>query len=621
MSATRAVSISKTYPGGFKRDNVLIAGNDGELLRVDFSTPEGFSWTNGVVGPTGPAGATGPTGDVGPTGPLGDTGPTGPAGATGPTGDVGSTGPTGPQGPQGQSASFYNYRADDVNLSPPPSNGYIIWNNSVQTSATEIDVSHLDNFNNDVEVLLGNLTVNDTLILQDQNNSTNYQRWDVTSVTVFPNSYIAYGVTLISSTYTFPNNHPMLLIVQSGGATGPTGPAGPTGAVGPTGPAGSTTVNAGNNITVTGSPTSTVALSSPLTSTLALGAVSTTGVIGGDNLSLDATQLVLNSSLSSMTINKLGTSNLYFDAGAGLVGRVDTTVGGGSASTFVAVNNTAVAGSGLRTTLDPATGCLVEYENLAGPAKVMTVAANNELKLITNRTGNLSITTAPITLNTRGSLGGVAQPNIIQQFDTNTSGYFPATRVVRPSIVSTAGETLHAYSVFAVDGTSTLREWTRIQTKTENVGAGNQDGTLSIFNAVNGVVLETFNFNGAQNENNSFRPLDMNGNNIRTATGNLTIDTSTSTGPGILTLNSLQSILLNAGGGSGISLTTSNGIISLNSGATGRINFTTATQSAPALNNVVMYARTNGTSITNYLKCQLAGVDIWIPYLTVDPNV
>jgi hypothetical protein len=38
--------------------------------------------------------------------------------------------------------------------------------------------------------------------------------------------------------------------------------------------------------------------------------------------------------------------------------------------------------------------------------------------------------------------------------------------------------------------------------------------------------------NGADNENNSFRPLDMNGNNIRTSTGNMTIDASGSSGTG-----------------------------------------------------------------------------------------
>jgi hypothetical protein len=124
------------------------------------------------------------------------------------------------------------------------------------------------------------------------------------------------------------------------------------------------------------------------------------------------------------------------------------------------------------------------------------------------------------------------------------------------------------------DSAGTSREWSRIQTKTENVGGGNQDGTLSIFNSVNGIVNETFNFNGGQNENNSFRPLDMNGNNIRTSSGSLTIETTASTGSGILTLSALQSININSGGGSNIALNTSNGNFTLNTGTTGAIQLT-----------------------------------------------
>jgi hypothetical protein len=50
------------------------------------------------------------------------------------------------------------------------------------------------------------------------------------------------------------------------------------------------------------------------------------------------------------------------------------------------------------------------------------------------------------------------------------------------------------------------------------------------------VVSETFYFNGAQNENNSFRPLDMNGNAIRTTGGDLSINTTASTGTGNLSV-------------------------------------------------------------------------------------
>jgi hypothetical protein len=101
--------------------------------------------------------------------------------------------------------------------------------------------------------------------------------------------------------------------------------------------------------------------------------------------------------------------------------------------------------------------------------------------------------------------------------------------------VSVAGDVIGAISTWADDASGVSREWSRIQTKTENVGVGNQDATLSIFTSVNGSVSEVFNFNGSQNENNSFRPLDMNGNGIRTTSGDMTISTVPSSGTGNLT--------------------------------------------------------------------------------------
>lgn len=46
--------------------------------------------------------------------------------------------------------------------------------------------------------------------------------------------------------------------------------------------------------------------------------------------------------------------------------------------------------------------------------------------------------------------------------------------------------------------------------------------------------------NGADNENNSFRPLDMNGQDIKSSTGNMTISTASSTGTGTITITPKQ---------------------------------------------------------------------------------
>jgi hypothetical protein len=63
------------------------------------------------------------------------------------------------------------------------------------------------------------------------------------------------------------------------------------------------------------------------------------------------------------------------------------------------------------------------------------------------------------------------------------------------------------------------------------------DGALDFYTCVNGTSSLVMRLNGADNENNSFRPLDMNGNAIKTSTGNMSFDTSSSTGTGTITFS------------------------------------------------------------------------------------
>ena len=159
---------------------------------------------------------------------------------------IGAQGPQGPQGPAGQSSNYYRYKTKTGTTSGDPGAGFLIWNTATQRNATQINLSHLDDDGNDIDVFLALLNAGDNLVVQDQNDSDNYQVWIVSNpITIFDNSYVEVPVTLVSSTGTgytgFSNNHPLLFIVQSAGVvgpTGPTGPQGPTGATGPQGPQG-----------------------------------------------------------------------------------------------------------------------------------------------------------------------------------------------------------------------------------------------------------------------------------------------------------------------------------------------------------------------------------------------
>ena len=206
--------------------------------------PQGVQGTQGSLGGgTGNQGDTGPQGYTGPQGPLGggtgnqgETGPQGFQGYTGPQGFQGESGPqgfqggTGPQGSNGISVSYYKYNARANSQTPPPNNSQIMWNNATQISSTIIYVSHLTRDGVDIDVFLALIKTNDSLILQDENNSNNYQKWTVNNTpTIIPNNYVSIPVTYIEGGYSFANGHDMIFVPLSIGIEGPQGFTGPQG--------------------------------------------------------------------------------------------------------------------------------------------------------------------------------------------------------------------------------------------------------------------------------------------------------------------------------------------------------------------------------------------------------
>lgn len=261
-------------------------GVNGDIGPTGSTGPTGAG-APGPTGPTGPQGIDGPTGPTGaastvagPTGPTGSTGPTGATGAastvagpTGPTGPTGADsvvpGPTGPTGAAGTSSNLFLYRANTSITSGYPGDGDLLWNAGTQTSATQINVSHLTDNNVDVDIFLALLTVGEQIVIQGQSSSSDYQTWTIsgTPTSVNPGTstaYWTYPVTLSASggtgTTNFTSGQTLFLALVNGvtgptgaqGPTGPTGaastvagPTGPTGDLGPTGPTGAASTVAG----------------------------------------------------------------------------------------------------------------------------------------------------------------------------------------------------------------------------------------------------------------------------------------------------------------------------------------------------------------------------------------
>jgi hypothetical protein len=171
---------------------------------------------------------------------------------------------------------------------------------------------------------------------------------------------------------------------------------------------------------------------------------------------------------------------------------------------------------------------------LSAPAGTITSTSSTGQQVVVSTLNNVSTPTLTIT-NSNASIAS-----------------YPVIKTDRPTPVSVAGDVIGAISTWADDGAGTSREWSRIQTKTENVGVGNQDATFSIFTSVNGTLSEVANYNGAQNENNTFRPFDLNNNDIRTTSGNIVLSGTLSSGVGSIELKSKDAT---AGAGTGLILT------------------------------------------------------------------
>ena len=253
-------------------------------------------------------------------------------GPTGPTGAAGAIGPTGPSGTPGTSSSLFLFQANAVSTSGYPGDGYILWNNAAQASATSLNISHLTDNGIDVDVFLSLLGVGETILVQDQSASANYQSWTITGAQTNINpgtstSYWVFPVVLDTSggtgTTDFADGQPLFVALISGvvGAAGPTGPTGPSG-TGPTGPTGAT----GASSTVVG-PTGPSGTAGPTGPTGATGASSTVAGPTGPTGDIGATGPTGATGASSTVVGPTGPSGTGPTGPTGATGASSTVVG------------------------------------------------------------------------------------------------------------------------------------------------------------------------------------------------------------------------------------------------------------------------------------------------------
>lgn len=269
----------------------------------------------------------------------------------------------------------------------------------------------------------------------------------------------------------------------------------------------------------------------------------------------------------------------------GAVLNTDTATDGTNTGTAVLTTNTTNLINGLsyqnvgditnyskmEVTATTATNTLQSFSNAGGYGQTLALDVNTGSAGITHTTTlgsnkNLTITTAGSVLFssvnldstannlsfTTASAGGAGQPNLTLNNTGNTaSGVCLEVFKDRPSVAN--GDVLFQESIYGRDSAGNKQEYTRVTHTIRDRTSLVEDGSIELTAVVNGAFQTFIQINGNENETNFLRPLDMTGNNIRTTTGSLAINTASSVTAGaVLTLATKDAT---PGSGAGLSLT------------------------------------------------------------------
>ena len=134
----------------------------------------------------------------------------------------------------------------------------------------------------------------------------------------------------------------------------------------------------------------------------------------------------------------------------------------------------------------------------------------------------------------------------------NTTGV-PSISIYKSGRNVVQNDIIYSQQFYAKNYLGTKTLFGKVESLITNSSAGaGDDGALDFYTCVNGTSSLVMRLNGADNENNSYRPVDLNGNALKTSSGSMTIDTSGSSGTGSLTLATKDGT---AGSGAGLLLT------------------------------------------------------------------
>lgn len=345
-----------------------------------------------------------------------------------------------------------------------------------------------------------------------------------------------------------------------------------------------------DDIALVADPISSTGLAWGVINTASIGAV--TSVSGGTNIVMSGTipAPVVNLRNPLTAELNIGAQSIRDSAGAvGTSGQVLTAGTGGQTLWGSSGISSITAGTNIDITGTPSVPIVGLDSPLSATLNVgsQTISSTTSAINLTPLAGqdvNVNVSNAGALHTVQTSAGGTAQP--IARFNNSSASVGAVTiRTNKTGRNVASNEVLASVQFNARNFSGVDTTFGKIECAATTATVGDTDGSLDFYSLINGVNNLVFRLNGADNENNSFRPLDLNGNNLKTSTGNMTIDTTASSGTGTLALTSK--------GATTITSTVSG--INLTANGAGTIQLNTATGAfAVSSNSLTIQANTTG---------------------------
>jgi hypothetical protein len=223
---------------------------------------------------------------------------------------------------------------------------------------------------------------------------------------------------------------------------------------------------------------------------------------------------------------------------------------GGASSTFYGATNTSLGnGQFLRLEVPVTDNALIEHQAI-GASRNLFITTTGDLRL-TSDTLNATANTLSMTST---SVGGTANPLLLLQNNNNTAGGTTIETYKNDTPTSTGGDVVGIWSATCntfIGIVPTKTEISRISQIAYGVGASNNDGGISLSCKVNSAIENFLICNGgsATGEVQIFKP-------ITAPTGNIAINTTTSTGTGDVNITAKGDVnIVSNGAGGFIDLT------------------------------------------------------------------